>query len=360
LATYGEKIRKEISQVDLSLRNLVISGYSQDAIRDHVIKAATTIELFLKRDVFPLKSNRDNFASFIDELKHHILDASLIDRFHDIRLLYNTAKHDPSRVIDISKAVEKISALIPVVEEISRLSLGQTGAPVRSLATRIFWICGWDHYVNGETEVAVFLPSEYDGFLGAHSLDEMFIKIREWDTFTAELPLFGQVHSYQDWIPKGQSEFWLSQRDCLPPLVFEGEYKSLLSCLAKYEGEAKDKWPGMNRTDSSQNLFQSCILASLDLAAVTTSELSAEVENIVKITNTQYAVPPSENERAERFVSDIVNLISQVPKEFRSVLTGPFWVTPEELKESEVYSINLDIHTAIDKSNRVLLGVRRL
>ncbi|MGO2353343.1 MAG: hypothetical protein ACTH58_01265 [Marinomonas foliarum] len=357
MASYGEKTIREVSELEGLLRQSVIDGYSQDELRAHVSNAAAKLELFLKRDVFPLKSNRANFVEFIDELKKHIANQSLIDNLHDLRKLYNKAKHDPNYTVEVSDAIKAVSSSIPTLVEICRLSLGQTNSPIRAAATRIFWICGWDHYIHGETEVAVFLPSKYDGFLGAKSLDCVNIVGLKWDSFKNELPLFGKVHPYADWIPKGQTDFWFSEGDCLTPLVFEGEYKALLSCLAKYENEAQGRLPGLNRTDSSQSLYQSCVLATIDIAVSSPMNLRSQSSAIVNLVNSQYAVPASENQRVENFVNQILDLVEEIPSASISALTGPFWVKPEELQSTDTYALDERIHTAVDKKNRLLLGV---
>lgn len=348
----------EISDLEISLKKLLIDGYSQEELREFVNNVAVKVELFLKRDVFPMKSNRDNFIAFIDELKTSIADTSLVEKFHDIRKLYNKAKHEPTYIINISEAIDAISSIKPTITEICRQSLGQTNDPVRVAATRVFWICAWDHIIHGETEIVIFIPSEYDGFLGARSLDLVHIKCTEWETFKTELTFIGNVHPYDKWIPQGQTEFWFSEGDCLTPLVFEGDFKSLLSCLAKYESEAEGRLPGLSRTDCSQNLFQSCMLATLDIATSSQIILNNEISTITNLVNNQYAVPISENSRVENFVTQIVNLIEEIPTANQCALTGPFWVTAEELHSIESYAINTDIHTAIDKNNRVLLGVK--
>lgn len=357
MASYAEKTKNDIISIVNSLQRFAIHGYSQADIRDSINQAAARIELFLKKDVYPLKSNNDNFFSFIDELKNDVSGHSLVDKIHDLRKLYNKAKHDPLYKVELSEAIEAVKNIIPSIDEISLAKIGQSASPIRAAAERIFWICGWDHIIHAEVEVAIFLPSDYDGYLGAHSIDMVNLKFSGWDALKSELPSFGKLLPYQDWIPKGQYEFWFSESDCLNPLVFEGDYKSLLICLAKHESKKDGRLPGLNRTDSSQNLFQSCVLAALDCVQ---NSVEPDISEVVSVAISQYAVPVEDTSRVESFVTNIIDLTMQVPTECRAALSGPFWVTEKELEERDKYAIDKTIHSAIDKENRFLLGVKML
>lgn len=356
MSTYGDKTFRSIINLIEQLQDAVIIGYTQEFLKNILAQAASTIEIYLKRDAFPLKSNRDNFVSFIDELNNHVNNKNLIDNFHNIRLQYNLVKHDPNTSLKISAVINDISQLIPTISEINNKAIGQVNVPIRNNTTRIFWLCAWDHYIHGETEVTIFLPTKYTGFTGVPSIDLVHIKALDWDTFKSELPLFGNILPYDQWIPSEQSEFWFSQGDCLTPIVFEGEYGALLACLAKYESQETGRLPGLNRTDTSLHLYQSCLLATIDHISV--SGVNINIENIINIVNAQYAVNPTENERARYFILKIHNLISKTPEKIRTSLVGPFWVTADELNNKDNYCHDSDIHTAIDRENRILLGIR--
>lgn len=359
MSTYGKKILNQLADSEKFIRKLAIDGYDQDEIKHALSKVAALVELHLKRDVFPAKSSRDNFASFIDALSSHLSDASVVTNLHAVRLLYNKAKHDPNTFIDLSEALSVVSAVRESLEKVHALSIGQINVAIRHAAKRIFWICGWDHLIHAETEVTIFLPSEYDGFLGAHSIDLIHINALDWDNFKNDLKNFGNVHHYKDWIPKEQTDFWFSEGDCLTPLVFEGEYKAVIVCAARYKSSKTGRLPGLNRTDSSQYLFQSCVLAAIDHVD-NLSDMHFKIDNMASTVMNEYAVDTTEVGRVKSFLKEIANLIYNVPIHLRPSLTGPYWITPDELHQIDKYSVNQIIHSAIDKQNRFVIGVRKL
>ncbi|WP_195744727.1 hypothetical protein, partial [Vibrio parahaemolyticus] len=218
----------------------------------------------------------------------------------------------------------------------------------------------WDHYTGGETEVTVFLPSEYDGFLGAHSVDHVSIHGLKWDDFKADLPNFGTVLPYNGFIPEGQVEFWFSEGDCLTPFVFEGEYSSLIICLSKYLKDV-NLISGLAREDDPVNLLQTAVMAVSDAYANDPSA-SKEIQcaSALTLANSQYAVLPKFNDRIEHYISKVVDLIDQAPLQIKSALTGPIWSTKDSYESNESIYRDDSIRTLIDSKNRIVLGVRKL
>jgi hypothetical protein len=360
LSTYGQAMISEIGEALRLLNQYVIEGYEGSDIKNLLSKAASATELFLKRDVFPTKNNRDNFYSFIEELKAHSINQDKIDFIHNIRLAYNTAKHDPNSAISIIEVKELLENLKLVFDDIVGSAIGRVGSSIRAATTRVFWICAWDHYVGGETEVVVFLPSEYDGFLGAHSVDFVSIHGLKWDDFKVDLPNFGAVHPHEGLIPEGQVKFWLSESDCLTPFVFEGEYSSLIICLSKYLKDV-DLITGLAREDDPVNLLQTAVMAVSD-AYANDPDASKELQcaSALTLANNQYAVLPKFNERIEHYISKVIDLIDKAPLQVKSALTGPIWSTQDSYDANESIYRDDSIRTLIDSKNRVVLGVRRL
>lgn len=351
------------SEVDDALQLLnkyMIEGYDASDIKSLLSKVASATELFLKRDVFPTKNNRDNFYSFIEELKLHSISQAKVDLIHKIRTTYNDAKHDPNSFVSILQVKRLLENLKLALGDILIYDIGRSNSSIRAATTRVFWICAWDHYVGGETEVTIFLPSEYDGFLGAHSLDHLSIYGSKWDNFKVDLPNFGAVHSHEGLIPKGQVKFWLSEGDCLTPFVFEGEYNSLIICLSNYLKDV-DLISGLAREDDPLNLLQTAVMAVSD--AYANDHRASKVNqnaNALALANNQYAVLPKFNDRIERYISKVVDIIEQVPLHVKSALTGPIWITKDAYNSNDSTYRDDAIRTLIDSKNRIVLGFRKL
>ena len=358
MTTYGEQMHKDMCAVSDKLKKMLIDGYDNEAVNDCLISAAAKVETFLKRDVFPWKNNRDVLYSFIEELKNNAVSDTLVSYFHDLRDKYNLAKHEPSNPVSIVKIISIFEQATKTIVKINDLALGRTSDPIRKSTARLFWICAWDHYTSGQTEVTIFLPTEYNGYLGAPAIDMVLIDASMWDEFKHELPLIGSVHPHEDWIPEGQTKFWLSESDCLKPFVFEGEYKSLLSCLAKYE-RVEDLIKGLSRADSSMNLLISGALAASDaFAQDVCRSTDGQIEAVIKIANQQYAVPEKENGRLKCLVTKIVILIENLPEAYRGHLSGPVWVSFDQAAALDTYVRDDEIYTMVDKQNRIVLALK--
>jgi hypothetical protein len=352
-----------VSEVDESLQLLnqyMIEGYEGSDIKNLLSKMASATELFLKRDVFPTKSNRDNFYSFIEELKARSISHAKVDFIHSVRLAYNDAKHDPNSVISVLKVKKLLEDLKLAVNDILMAGIGRVNSSIRAPTTRVFWICAWDHYVGGETEVAVFLPSDYDGFLGAHSVDHVSIHGLKWDDFKNDLPNFGSVSPHEGLIPDGQVKFWLSEGDCLTPFVFEGEYNSLIICLSKYLKDVS-LIPGLAREDDPLNLLQTAVMAVIDAYANAPGEKKeSQCASALSLANNQYAVLPKFNSRIEPYISKVVDVVDKIPLHVKPALSGPIWIAKKSYDSDESIYRDDDIRTLVDSKNRIVLGVRRL
>jgi hypothetical protein len=360
VSTYGQAMISEINESLRLLNQYIIEGYDGADIKKLLSSIASATELFLKRDVFPTKNNQDNFYSYIEELKTHSISQAKVDFIHDIRVAYNGAKHDPNSVISILEVKDLIENLKIVVAEIVINGTGRVSTSVKATTTRVFWVCAWDHLTGGETEVTIFLPSEYDGFLGAHSVDRVSIDFSNWHDFKADLPNFGAVKPHEGLIPEGQVQFWLSEGDCLTPFVFEGEYSSLIICLSKYLKDI-DLIPGLAREDDPVNLLQTTVMAVIDVYANDpNASKDLQCASALSLANNQYAILPKFNDRIEPFIRKVVDVIDQESPKVKSALTGPIWVTKEAYDSSDSTYRDDNIRTLIDSKNRVVLGVRNL
>ena len=357
MSTYGQAFISEINESLQLLSQLTIQGYENTDIKSILNKVASSTELFLKREVFPAKSNRDNFFSYINELKYHSIRTEKVDFIHDVRLAYNESKHDPNFVISAIRVNATLQNLLLSIQDIVAAGIGRVNTAVRAENSRVFWICAWDHYTGGETEVVVFLPSDYDGFLGAKSLDRVSIHGLKWDEFKSDLPNFGVMNSHEGLIPEGQVEFWLSEGDCLTPFVFEGEYNSLIICLSKYLKNV-ELIPGLAREDDATNLLQTAVMAVCDAyASNPTATKEEQRANALSLANSQYAVLPKFNDRIEIYLDKIIGVIDSAPSDVKSTLTGPIWIAAEAYSENESTYRDESIRVLVDSKNRVALGV---
>lgn len=358
MSTYGYGMISEIDDALSLIKHYTINGYSDSEVKNVLSKVASATELFLKRDIYPNKSDRDNFHSFIEELKSNGISQDRVDFIHGIRTEYNNAKHNPNKTASIVEVKKLLLNLRLAIVDIAALSIGRVALPIRVATTRVFWICAWDHYTGGATEVTIFLPSEYDGWIGAYSIDHVFIHGIQWDEFKTDLHNFGKVYKHDDLISKEQVDYWFSQGDCLTPLVFEGEYKSLIVCLSKYLKDV-DLLPGLAREDDKVKLLQTAVMAVSDAYANNPND-SKENQAIsaLNLASSQYAILQKFNDRIIFFIQKVIDLVDKAPIDVKSSLTGPIWTSKDAYdKNTSIYRDDT-IGTLIDSSNRIVLGIK--
>jgi hypothetical protein len=182
----------------------------------------------------------------------------------------------------------------------------------------------------------------------------------KWDEFKTDLPNFGAVHKYEDLISKEQVDFWFSQGDCLTPLVFEGEYKSLIVCLSKYLKDV-NLLPGLAREDDKAKLLQTAVMAVSDAYANNPSN-SKENQSVYALTlaNSQYAILPKFNDRILFFIQKVIDLVDKAPTDVKSSLTGPIWTSKDAYDRNTSIYRDDTIRTLIDSSNRIVLGIQNV
>lgn len=152
----------------------------------------------------------------------------------------------------------------------------------------------------------------------------------------------------------------MSEGDCLTPLVFEGEYNSLIICLSKYLKDV-DLISGLAREDAPLSLLQTAVMAVSDAYAdAPNAPKDLQCARALTLANNQYAVLQKFNDRIQHYISKVVDVIDQTPLHVKSALTGPIWATTDSYDSSESIYRDNSIKTLIDSKNRIVLGVRKL
>src|SRR5690606_33970453 len=147
------------------------------------------------------------------------------------------------------------SAKIPTISSLPPLKLKST-----------YWGFAWDHYIGGDTEISIFIPShDPTRPLAVPSIDTIYIKMDKWDEFKKDIQKFGNFTTDQNAIVNTDLyEFMAYQSDFLSSFAFEGQFKDLIKSLSKYELRHQDLIPGLNRADNTFVVEQSTVLAMLE------------------------------------------------------------------------------------------------
>jgi len=327
MTTYGEKFVAEIETAINSLERLIHIDYEEYQIRDYISSIGIKIEIFLKAVTFPNKNPRDNFHSFINELSSYGIEQNAIDKLHAFRRLYNNAKHAPNATITLLHSIEISKNTLEAIRQIVRNNIGMSGRQSSPNINRVYWIAAWDHYIGGDTEVHIILPGESKHWLGPPTFDIIYIRMEAWDTVKSELSNVGALKDGKNLIPKNLYDSFSAEGDFLAALVFEGDYRNLITVLAQYE-KRQELLSGLNRHDSRQSMMLAYLLAAADVIG-TVSNIDELKVAMIDRAHEVYAVPNDYN-YSELIADNFVKLFCQLDYKDWQDITGPVWVSEEQ------------------------------
>lgn len=179
-----------------------------------------------------------------------------------------------------------------------------------------------------------------------------------WDNLKAELLATGAFHYGLEHIP-GRAHERFREGDFLNAGVWDGDYRQLITILAKYEDRktALSLLPVLRRDHMFIAVLSAIALAAVDVTSTAERALSAENLTVAILTRADEAYAmPSERPWVSNAAEGLAALIVQLPFSTWSALSGPFWnlwnpkpistaVTPEDAGG----------HYVIDDANRVVI-----
>jgi hypothetical protein len=335
MTTYGQNYRDSLSSAIDELERLSHAGYSEDDIRSVISIFGSQTELFLKSVVFPGSNARDDFFTNIERLGSLGTSPDDVDKFHAVRKLYNKAKHDPQHRITLLATSQTIRDLRDPVDKLIALAPGNCKSPKLPSATRVFWVCAWDHYIGGDTEIAIYIPGESDHWLGPPDLDRIYIKLSSWDDVKSQLSAIGELHDGRGIIPEAQYKLYSEEGDFLAALVFEGEYRDLMTILSSHELR-QELLPGLNRQDTGRYMVIALLLAFLDVAS---DDAAGDLEGrLISHATSNYAVPDN-YPHLKAITQSLVGMVSTVAPEDLIRLNGPHWVNADVFEKEMANAI---------------------
>jgi len=182
---------------------------------------------------------------------------------HALRTAYNTAKHDPANVSGLLQTLRIVGEARRAIEHLIELRIGRVNESIASDLKRVFWVAVWDHYIHGDSEVHIILPTVSDRWLGPPTFDLIYVEAMAWDQIMKELSSDGSLAIGEGIIPKLQFEEFRQDDDFLEAWVFEGDYRTLITILARYELR-QELLPGLNRQDRPGSMTLAFLLAAMD------------------------------------------------------------------------------------------------
>jgi len=327
MKTMGARFVEEYTESIESLKRFMLDGYQPSSIRDAISTIGTKTEIFLKSVALPGNKNRNTFEWFIDKLDSLGIDQSSRDKLHSLRRLYNKFKHDPAYSCDLLSSINIVSEGFDVIKQISMLSVGNVLSRHIESAKRVYWLAIWDHFVGGDSEVHIMLPSDSDNWLGPPIHDIIYVDIKSVESICQELQSIGTWAPGKDFIPANIQQIFESESDFYESWIYEGNYIDLITILASHELR-QDLAAGLNRHDSKKSMLIAMALAAIDIAKLPTAPVDYPNAIYSHAVN-QYAVPP-DNSGISFIANELGNLILAIPGIDRPNLIGPLWARQEQ------------------------------
>lgn len=350
MATYLEYLLQKLDWSTTKVRELCRKDYTSADIKNIVVDCGSELEIFLKLAAFPSKNQHHNFVQFINELLMVGISQTDIDVLHELRLAYNVSKHDPTHEPKLLEVESLLKRVRSTLAKLTILSFGRIAEQVAIRHRRVLWIFAWDHYIGGDTEISIMIPSMADEL--PQALDDIYINMSAWNTVKSELAAVGSVAFGKDLFPEKVYEFFSNEGDFLAGGIFEGEYRNLLKTLANYELR-QDLLPGLNRHDSPFSMLQAIVLAMVEVAPTLETEPAKEnlqtliSENCVN----NYAVP-SDYAYLSKFVDSLSDMLEQLDFALWKVLSGPTWIGKSsfDVESENALVLNDKLNVLIDKN----------
>lgn len=358
MATYLEHLLQKLDSASIEVQKLSRKDYTFDDINNIVVSCGSELEIFLKLAAFPSKNQRHNFIQFIDELFTVGFSQADIDILHELRLAYNASKHDPMHDPKLLKVKNLVNDVRNSISKLTTLPLGRITEQVAIRHRRVLWFFAWDHYIGGDTEISIMIPSMEDEL--PQALDDIYINMSAWDTVKTELALAGSVAFGKELFPEKVYEFYSNESDFLACGIFEGEYKNLLKTFAKYELK-QELIIGLNRHDSPFSMLQASILAMVEVAPTLDTEPTKEnLQTLISSSCVNNYAIPSDYFHLTKFVDSLADMLKKLDFSLWKVLSGPTWIGKSSFNTEEENSlvVNEEFNILIDKNCIVRIQIR--
>ncbi len=292
--------------------------------KDLLIRVGASVEVFFKDHVYS-GVNRRKFAALIDDLEAFGVSAAARVSLHDLRLAYNKAKHDPYYAAEIQSIMTVIRNCEVALKELTQLPLGTMRTSVPTSFRRLMWLSAWDHIIGGDTEIGIFLPASPEINM-PYDVDGIYIDMKKWDDAKAELAKVGKLCFAPSCTPERAYNFWSGEGDFLEAGSFEGDLRSMISVLGRFE-RVEDILPDLKRENQPRSMLAAALFAVVDLSSEgkLTEDARLIAEDIVSV-SANYAAPAT-SRYLKVYATKVAELVSSAPSTVRDGLSGPIWVS---------------------------------
>ena len=204
--------------------------HMQDDFAIYIKNIGGEIEKFLKDAVYDNQINNQNFYTLIERLRTLGISEPSINNLHSLRNYYNSLKHDPSFTTTIIEAEKVIDDTVLSLNEIEAKSIGKITDTYSQNTNRVLWICAWDDYIGGMTELNLFLPNYELDF--PYSVEYFNISLEGWTVFKNKYTATGELQLGKEYVSEKAYNVWSKNVDMIGVGRFTGDVRELIRTLS--------------------------------------------------------------------------------------------------------------------------------
>lgn len=323
MTTRGEAITKDAENTLHKVTALTHHSFSRADLSALIEPFTSRLEYFLKAVVFPTSSRRTGLNDLIENLVSLGLDPSHVTSLHSLRLLYNTSKHNPDVDLQYRECIRSLEAAVDALRGIKTLGIAAVDAPYEPSFTTVVYVGFWDHYVGGETEVGLFLPSSH--WMGTTPIGTFHLHMSSWDHLK---PVLTDHPRYSRGEEALGTTLWKSisdDGDFLDAGVWEGDVRELLELLSAHNDENLEKAviPFLARRNNLVSVGTAVVSAAVDTVRANPTANEAELrEYISKRTKDEYAAEVI-TPHGQKILDCVISCIESIPHDKRVAVSGP-------------------------------------
>lgn len=323
MTTRGEAMTKDAESALSKTTALTQQSFSRADLSALIEPFTSRLEYFLKAVVFPTCNRRTNLHDLIEDLGSLGLPSSNVTALHGLRLLYNTSKHASDVDLQSRDCVRTLQGVVDALKQISGLSITSVDAPYEPSFNTVVYVGFWDHYVGGETEVGLFLPSDH--WLGTAPISTFHFPMSSWDHLKLLLVDHPRFSRGEEALGATLWKSFSDEGDFLDAGVWEGDVRELLALLSVHNDESLEKAviPFLARRNNSVSVGIALISAAVDIVradpTVAGKELRKQIENRAK---GEYAAEVK-TPHGQKILDSVIDCLENVQPSQRVAISGP-------------------------------------
>ncbi|NKX37561.1 hypothetical protein HGG70_06430 [Rhodobacteraceae bacterium R_SAG4] len=336
MKTRGEAIAEDAEHTLHKLTVLTHQSFSRADLSALIEPFTSRLEYYLKSVAFPTISRRTSLNDLIDNLSSLGLAAPQVTSLHTLRQLYNKSKHDPDVDLKSQECIRSFEAAVVALRAITTLGITSIDAPQEPSFNTVVYVGLWDHYVGGETEVGLFLPSNH--WMGTTPISTFHLHWSSWDHLKPALADHPRYSRGEEALGSTLWKSFSDEGDFLDAGVWEGDVRELLELLSAHNDESLEEAviPFLARRNNLISVGIALVSATVDtVRAIPTANEVDLRECICERAKTEYAAEV-QTPHGHKILDSVIHCVESVPHNERVAISGPAFRIYSEEEDGEL------------------------